>query len=51
MAAYLGVIPKDKVRVMLDVARSVPVVGKLLSAEVPEKAAPAKAKPAPKKRK
>jgi hypothetical protein len=51
VAAYLGVIPKDKVQTMFHFMRNLPVVGGLVSKDVPVGGPPAKAaKPAAKKK-
>lgn len=44
VAAYLGVIPKQKVQAFFDKAATMPYVGALVSKGVPEKA-PVKAAP------
>jgi hypothetical protein len=51
VAAYLGVIPKDKVQTMLHFMGNLPVVGGMVSKQAPAAIAPAKAaKPAAKKK-
>lgn len=51
VAAYLGVIPKDKVQTMFHFASGLPVIGKMVSEDVQVKGPPAKAaKPGAKKK-
>lgn len=52
VAAYLGVIPKDKVQTMFHFMSSLPVVGAMISKDVPVKGpSPKSSRPAAKKRK
>lgn len=52
VAAYLGVIPKDKVQTMFHFMSGLPVVGAMISKDVQVKGPPPKsARPAAKKRK
>jgi hypothetical protein len=52
VAAYLGLIPKDKVQTFFNVMRSVPVVGRMVAPDISVKGPPSKAaRPGAKKRK
>lgn len=46
VAAYLGIIPKDKVQTMFHFMGGLPVVGSMVRKDVPVKGPPAKPKAA-----